>query len=382
METENLIERDKKGRFVNGRIKSKIWDNQKLIVDKYLEGFSGTEIAKDFRCSRSLIYEILKENIVKIKKQRKTENKKVNEYAWNNQKEIINLYNQDTPILEISNKLKISRSLVYTILKKNNIKIKPGGYFQKGKKYQNRLGLPEDKIIDMYTTKNIPIYKISKLFKCNGVVIYRILRENGIPIKNTSFYTKGREAHNKLNLDNLKIIGLYKDGMSGKRISKVFNCSPCVIYKILKKNVIYQKIPRTEETRRKIKEARAKQILPIKDTSIEVKIQNFLKQLNIEFFTHQYMRITNGYQCDILIPSKNLVIECDGDFIHCNPKIYSADFVRFPNGNDKRRAKDVWEMDNKRTKELEEKGYRVIRLWENEIYAMNLNKFKRRIENG
>jgi len=67
------------------------------------------------------------------------------------------------------------------------------------------------------------------------------------------------------------------------------------------------------------KRNRAKQISPVKDTSIEVKIQNFLKELGIEFFTHKYMKIEHGYQCDILIPSKSLVIECDGDYWHNLP---------------------------------------------------------------
>ena len=50
------------------------------------------------------------------------------------------------------------------------------------------------------------------------------------------------------------------------------------------------------------KRNRAKQISPVKDTSIEVKIQDYLKELNIEFFTHQYIKeIEHSYQCDIII---------------------------------------------------------------------------------
>ena len=113
----------------------------------------------------------------------------------------------------------------------------------------------------------------------------------------------------------------------------------------------------SEESRKKISKARAKQIFPVKDTSIEVKIQNFLKQLNIEFFTHQYIKeIEHSYQCDILIPSMNLVIECDGDYWH-----------KFPIGND---------LDHIRTKELLENGFKVLRLWENEIRVMELNNFE------
>lgn len=116
----------------------------------------------------------------------------------------------------------------------------------------------------------------------------------------------------------------------------------------------------TEETRKKLREKRALQIFPIKDTSIEIKVQNFLKELKIEFFTHQYMReIEHGYQCDILIPSKKMVIECDGNYWH-----------KYPIGN---------EIDHVRTNELIEKGFKVLRLWENEINNMNLNKFKKRL---
>ncbi len=116
----------------------------------------------------------------------------------------------------------------------------------------------------------------------------------------------------------------------------------------------------TEETIEKIKEKRAKQILPIKDTSIEIKIQNFLKQLGIDFFTHQYMKeIEHSYQCDILIPSMNLVIECDGDYWH-----------KYPTGT---------EIDYVRTSELIKKGFKVLRLWENEIRVMELKDFQNKI---
>jgi very-short-patch-repair endonuclease len=113
----------------------------------------------------------------------------------------------------------------------------------------------------------------------------------------------------------------------------------------------------SKETIQKIKEARAKQILPMRDTSIEIKIQNFLKQLGIDFLTHQYIKdIEHSYQCDILIPSMSIVIECDGNYWH-----------KYPVGR---------EIDNLRTKELIKNGWRVIRLWESEIKTINLEDFK------
>lgn len=104
------------------------------------------------------------------------------------------------------------------------------------------------------------------------------------------------------------------------------------------------------------KEKRSKQVFPIKDTSIEVKIQNFLKELEVEYYTHRYMKeIEHGYQCDIFIPSKNLVIECDGMYWH-----------KYPTGRD---------IDNIRIKELIEKGFKVLRLWENDINSMDIALF-------
>ncbi len=130
----------------------------------------------------------------------------------------------------------------------------------------------------------------------------------------------------------------------------------------------------TEEAKLKIKESRAKQVFPIKDSLPEIKLQNFLKQLNIEFSPHKYMKgIKNGYQCDIFIPSMNLVIECDGDYWHGN-----INNPRFKILN-KYQLK-VKETDNLRTKELQEKGFNVLRLWESEIEKMNINDFVEKIK--
>ncbi len=129
---------------------------------------------------------------------------------------------------------------------------------------------------------------------------------------------------------------------------------------------------RSEKVKKALKEARKKTIFPLKDSSIEVKIQNFLKELKIEFFTHQYMHIEHGYQCDIFIPSIKTVIECDGDYWHGNNKLFSDERLNH-------RIINQREIDKLRTQELIEKGFRVIRLWEHEIRKMDLTDFERRI---
>lgn len=143
------------------------------------------------------------------------------------------------------------------------------------------------------------------------------------------------------------------------------------------KNSDYYKSEKWVQTKKKISEKRKETLknnpeelkrikerlklikTPKQDTKIEVKVQNFLKELGIEFFTHQYMKIDHGYLCDILIPSMNLVIECDGDYWH-----------KYPIGND---------IDHIRTKEMIDKGFKVLRLWENKIRVMSIKDFESKI---
>lgn len=119
-------------------------------------------------------------------------------------------------------------------------------------------------------------------------------------------------------------------------------------------------------------------VLPKKNSSIEVKIQNFLTLLKIDFLTHKYMKIKNGYQCDILIPKQRgikqkIIIECDGDYWHMNPKQFKPNDTIFKDGM---KAKEKWNIDNNRTKQLIEKGFKVIRLWENKIKTLSIEEFK------
>lgn len=116
--------------------------------------------------------------------------------------------------------------------------------------------------------------------------------------------------------------------------------------------------PRSEETKRKLslalkgneklRIARLKQTLPVKDTSIEVLMQNALKNRKIEFKTHIPLC---GCQPDIVIEKEKVVIFCDGNYWHSK---------RFNNGK-------RWMRDRQQEKRLEENGWIVYRFWEDEI---------------
>jgi len=126
----------------------------------------------------------------------------------------------------------------------------------------------------------------------------------------------------------------------------------------------------TEESKKKMRIKRALQIFPVKDTSIEIKIQDFLKDLNMDFVTHNYMSdIYHSYQCDIYLPKYNIILEADGDYWHGNPAKYKWGELTEWQKNQR------WK-DDIRTYELQTAGYKVLRLWEVDIKQMDLNSFK------
>ncbi len=79
------------------------------------------------------------------------------------------------------------------------------------------------------------------------------------------------------------------------------------------------------------------------------------------------MRI-GKYTVDFLNEDTKTIIEFNGDFWHCNPKLYEADYY---NPKTKMLAEDKWNADAKRQKDLEDIGYKVIVLWENDMINTN-----------
>ena len=87
-------------------------------------------------------------------------------------------------------------------------------------------------------------------------------------------------------------------------------------------------------------------------------IEEFIKPLNIEYKTQYYIKDIKQY-CDIYIPSKNLIIEYDGDFWHCNPDI-------FPDGPKYKYQIKHLEKDRIKNNYCKENNINIIRIWEND----------------
>ena len=108
----------------------------------------------------------------------------------------------------------------------------------------------------------------------------------------------------------------------------------------------------------KIREARLKQIFPVKDTSIEILIQKELEKRKIKFKKH----VAIIGQPDIFI-EPNLCIFCDGDYWHANPLYFKESRIVVR----KRTAKQIWENDKKVNNELNRRGFEILRFWEIDI---------------
>jgi very-short-patch-repair endonuclease len=100
---------------------------------------------------------------------------------------------------------------------------------------------------------------------------------------------------------------------------------------------------------------------PVKKKSgIEEKVEKIIENFN---FPYQEQACVGRYTVDFLVDSK-YIIECYGDFWHCNPTKYSGSFY---NRGVKKTAQEIWERDKKRKEELEGLGYKFLCLWETEI---------------
>lgn len=93
-----------------------------------------------------------------------------------------------------------------------------------------------------------------------------------------------------------------------------------------------------------------------KDTSIEIKIEQLLNNIGLHYIKQH--GISKIGIVDFYIPTKNLVIECDGCYYHRCPIHHPVDM----HGS---REKDAL-----RTSKLEQAGYKVLRFWEHEINNM------------
>jgi len=241
-----------------------------------------------------------------------------------------------------------------------------------------------EEIVRLYLKEKMSLVPIGEKFGVSIVKIKCFLKSKDIKLRGRN--SSGVHQH----FEEIKEMYLIQN-KSASEIGKIFKLkSENPILNILRENGV--KISRLKNKGKNIskelypnwgfRKNRDKIVMPMRDSSIELKIQNFLRILGIEYLTHFYVKeIEHAYQSDILIPvqegiKQKTIIECEGDYFHANPNKYNKTDKIFRKGMT---AEEVWNKDNTRTRELQEKGFRVLRFWECDIRKMELNDFENKL---
>jgi len=186
-----------------------------------------------------------------------------------------------------------------------------------------------------------------------------------------------------------EIIERYKGGSSQKAIRKYFHICGKTVSMILKKNNIKKRETITDDTRRLLSNAAKKRIQKSNKiwTKPEKEFKTILNEvgLGVKFcddlenilgvksdvnasicFQYPLQR----YICDFVDVGNKIVYQVNGDFWHANPLLYDV------NNLTKMQKHNIHHDKNRRVY-LEHLGYKVVDVWESEIYwNKDLVKFK------
>ena len=105
------------------------------------------------------------------------------------------------------------------------------------------------------------------------------------------------------------------------------------------------------------------------ESKLETEFKKILDMLNVKY---EFQYTVCGYNYDFYIPSKNILIEVDGDWWHCNPnlEIYPIHESQ----------KHTIEHDLTKNKIALDNGYQLLRFWENDIVNNRFEVIKNLME--
>lgn len=92
------------------------------------------------------------------------------------------------------------------------------------------------------------------------------------------------------------------------------------------------------------------------DTSIEKFIEDLLNQLGVKFKKQKAIRF---YNVDFFLPDYNLVLQINGEYWHCDPRVY-------PQPKNNIQKKNI-EKDKEAKKAIIDGGYKLLEIWEGDI---------------
>jgi G:T-mismatch repair DNA endonuclease (very short patch repair protein) len=93
----------------------------------------------------------------------------------------------------------------------------------------------------------------------------------------------------------------------------------------------------------------------------EKRIEKIVKDLGLEVV--RTFRVKE-YICDIYLPKFNLIIEYNGDYWHCNPNKYDANYIH---PHKKKPSAQIWNEDNIRIDNIINYNYNLEVIWESDF---------------
>ena len=172
--------------------------------------------------------------------------------------------------------------------------------------------------------------------------------------------------------------------IEGHRQKQIDNYNNLPIEEKQKRSENFSKLQKRllEENPQKYREQRSKAgIITAKTrayqkTSIEIKVENWLKEHNINYEYSCIMGHKDScFQYDFIIHGKRTLIEVNGDYWHGNPNKFNID-----GNNGKRKLNEIQlrgiEKDKIKKQFAEEHNFEVIYIWEEEINNNDFSKLE------
>lgn len=215
-------------------------------------------------------------------------------------------------------------------------------------KIENKFGLKiKDLLIELYLNQGLSQEQIAKKIGYDRKIIIDLMKRFNIPKRPKYQYIvslKGK--HHAMFGKTWKI--LYNKSEANKRRG---------IHSLRFRELTIKRLNNNE--------------FPFFDTEIEIILAENLLKAKIPFI--KQFNIDNKFSCDFAIPIYKIIIECDGDYWHANPKIYDRKNL------DKRQIKNLT-RDKFKDMYLKRKGWTVLRFFESDI-KLDIDKCINKIKN-
>jgi len=95
--------------------------------------------------------------------------------------------------------------------------------------------------------------------------------------------------------------------------------------------------------------------------------KEIFKQIKKIYPNSKHSVVIGNFICDIYIPELNLIIEYNGDYWHCNPKVYKENYYHKIKS---KTAKEIWVYDKIKVDFIKNENYNIEILWEKD-YKLN-----------